>query len=361
MKSFKSFVEENENKKEDLKNLPVSFIGLEHDGKYLDDGLVTLPPSYVGLRNVDAGNTLGKKDIKEAVKIKNAHPALKYDTIVAHNKMYHHPILGADVHSPRYTEEHEELMHHFNPNDNYAGEMRDHVVKYTQNSRALNRYLLDRHQGVRSVDQNQENEANSLRQASFIKTSHKPLMAFAGVGAANPSKHHKSILPAFSSMSTSAEQAYGFARQDSSMPITEHPHVITGHHIQTREKLTPQFVKPEHVHAMMQGTMSSSDIARSPEYGIDTSTHRTDIAPIRHIIHAEVAKGTPMFVPGNLSEHRTEKELVVAPGAIMERHPTKPPELYADGTLVHHVKISHPQGTTGRTINRRSKQMKFDF
>lgn len=361
MKSFKSFVEENENKKEELKNLPVSFIGLEHDGKHLDDGLVTLPPSYVGLRNVDAGNTLGKKDIKEAVEIKNGHPALNYDTIVAHNRLYGHPLQGADIHSPRHTEEHEELMNHFNPNDNYTGEVRDHVTKYTRDSRALNRYLLDRHQGVGSVNQSHEDRANSLRKASFIKTTHKPLMAFAGVGAANPSKHPKSILPAFSSMSTSAGQAHNFARQDSSMTISEHPHIITGYHIEKNEAITPKFVKPEHVQALIRGTMSAHDIANSPEYGIDTSTHRTQIVPIKHMIHAEVAKGTPMFVPGNLSEHDHEKELVVAPGAIMERHPTKPPELYADGTLVHHVKISHPQGTTGRTVSRRSKQMKFDF
>lgn len=365
MKSFKSFTEAKEKKKQDLKSLPASYIGLDADGKTFDESLVELPPGYVGLRNVDA---LLNPEVKEEVEasvttttVPNNHSSLKYDGINVVNDLFRRKMSSysgwepssANHHSPNHAEEHQELEDHVAPEITYTGEMGDHVRNYTSDSRGLNRYLLDKHKGhIKTPNPSIETATENLTKAAFIKPLHRPLVGFAGVGAANPGQHPKTILPAFSSMSTSAEVAAGFARQDSSLLIHEHPHIIVGRHIGKNTYTTPQIMHPDDV-AAHHGTYGGANIPTAQDlagkYGIDYNSHAIHIRPLKHVIRAEIPQGTPMIVPGSLSQHQHEREFILPPGAVMERHPTKLPDVYACGTIVHHVKITHPEARSQRS------------
>lgn len=373
MKSFKSFTEAKEKKKKELESLPASYIGLDADGKTFDDSLVKLPPGYVGLRNVDAL----KREVKEEAGavasgsvIPSSHFLLKYDGVNVKNELFRKKKDGyaawtpsnADHHSPNHKEDHEELENHFDPQSTYSGEMGDHVRNYTSDSRGLNRYLLDKHKGqIKSLSPSNETAIDNLTKAAFVKTSHKPIVGFAGVGAANPGQHPKTILPAFSSMSTSADVASGFARQDSNVLLHEHPHIIVGRHIGNNTHTTPQLMHPDDIvaHYGVGGANIPPLHDLAAKYGIHHNSHAIHIRPVKHIIRAEIPKGTPMIVPGSMSEHQHEREFILPPGAIMERHPTRPPDLYACGTIVHHVSITHPEAPAQRRGS--SRQMRFDF
>lgn len=301
-------------------------------------------------------------------------PRFHYPTI----KLHH---LGIWDGAPTANLDSEKELYSSMPDTHYRGKLEPKfeeeraIRNYTNGSKELNQYLVGRHIGVRAPSPHHEEHLNNLLSVARQHRTTKPVSLWSGVGAAHPGKYKDGVyFPAFTSSSPSFSAASDFARTDRTDNPGIHPYVFARQHILASHApmtiLHPDVVRSaveerppsswESAHDykahIFNHLMSHPD---AQEYFNRTKESSLSYAvkPVQHILRIHAPAGSHLIYAGPWSGHPHERETIIPPGSKIT-HTGQAPDLYACGTIVHHVNLETPDLSGAK---ERSAQLRFQF
>lgn len=299
-----------------------------------------------------------------------------------HIPTFHYPVINLHHHRlapsiPYEQSQAEHKLYSNMPQTHYRGGLepehdgRQAIGNYTEDSSYLNKYLVGRHVGTANRDPGHERQVQNLLDVAKQHRTTAPVSIWSGVGAAHPGKHKDGLyLPAFTSSSTTLSSALGFSRSDRTDGPDTHPYVFASmHSLHAPMKLLhPDVARAaapptgfgswmtaeDHKDKILGHLMNHPD---NKEFFSRPDSFTYAVRPVKHLLRMHAPAGSHLIHVGQWSNHPHESELIVPPGSRLT-HTGQTPDLYACGTLVHHVNLETPDLTGSRAHN---DQLRFQF